>query len=237
MPSPTALTGITCLSFDVGGTLLHPFPGVGEVYSEVLARHGIAIQPSALNAGFKKAFTTTPKASPGQISEASERIFWRTVVDQTAGPYLRPGCFVSETAFEELYEAFATARRWRVSEGAEEALRKLKARGLRLAILTNSDKRFGRVLEEIGLAGLFDAIVYSSVCGFEKPHPQAFAAVFEALGAAPEQVLHIGDSATQDADGALLAGAQALLYLPELSADPRGHGSFRKFSELPGLIG
>ena len=93
------------------------------------------------------------------------------------------------------------------------------------------------MLEEIGLAEVFDAIVYSSVCGYEKPHPQAFAAVFQALAAAPEQVLHIGDSATQDADGALMAGAHAMLYLPDRASEAHGHAFFRQFQELPGLLG
>ncbi len=237
MPSPSDFAGVTCLCFDVGGTLLHPHPGVGEVYSEVLARHGMAIQPAALNAGFRKAFSTTPKAAPGKISEESERVFWRAVVDTTVGPYLRHGSFVTETAFDELYEAFATARRWSVSAGAPEALRALKARGFRLAILTNSDRRFGRVLDELGLTPLFESIVFSSVCGYEKPHAQAFAAVFQALKIEPEHVLHIGDSPTQDADGALLSGAHSLLYLPDPASDPRGHPCFRAFGELPGLLG
>ncbi len=41
---------IRAVTFDVGGTLIEPWPSVGHVYAEVAARHGVAaIDVATLN--------------------------------------------------------------------------------------------------------------------------------------------------------------------------------------------
>jgi hypothetical protein len=42
-----ALSGIRAVTFDVGGTLIEPWPSVGRVYAEVAARHGVEVAAEA----------------------------------------------------------------------------------------------------------------------------------------------------------------------------------------------
>jgi putative hydrolase of the HAD superfamily len=95
--------------------------------------------------------------------------------------------------------------------GALEALRGL---GLRLAVVSNSNGTVARLLEGLGLARWLDAIVDSTIVGFEKPDPRIFHHAAAALGVAPAETVHVGDLYSIDVLGARAAGARAILLDP-----------------------
>jgi putative hydrolase of the HAD superfamily len=66
-----------------------------------------------------------------------------------------------------------------------------------------------RILAEQGLAAHLDAVVISEDVGHRKPRAEIFAAVAEALGAAPHEILHAGDSLSADVAGAAAAGMRS----------------------------
>src|SRR5436305_14139793 len=50
---------IKAITFDVGGTLIEPWPSVGHVYAEVASRHELnGISPESLNRKFAAAWRT-----------------------------------------------------------------------------------------------------------------------------------------------------------------------------------
>lgn len=65
-------------------------------------------------------------------------------------------------------------------------------------------------LEAIGLAHLFQARITAVGQGVAKPDRRIFDAAAQAVGAAPHQVLHVGDDAHLDVLGALQADMQAV---------------------------
>lgn len=87
----------------------------------------------------------------------------------------------------------------------------LRARGIHVAVLSNSEGRLAELLAEIGIADRFAAIIDSGRVGIEKPDPRIFAHALEALGARGPGV-HIGDSWSADIAGALGAGWRAIWY-------------------------
>jgi len=92
-----------------------------------------------------------------------------------------------------------------VLPGVEDALARLRALGLELAVVGNWDYRLPEHLERLELAGHFTAIVTSAATGAAKPDPRPFLATLEQLGVAPERALHVGDSPA-DEEGARAAG-------------------------------
>jgi HAD superfamily hydrolase (TIGR01509 family) len=94
-----------------------------------------------------------------------------------------------------------------VLPGVEEALTRLRALGLELAVVGNWDCRLPEHLERLGLAAHFTAIVTSAGAGAAKPDPRPFLAALEQLGVAPDRALHVGDAAA-DEEGARAAGMQ-----------------------------
>jgi putative hydrolase of the HAD superfamily len=96
--------------------------------------------------------------------------------------------------------------------GAGDALEWLAPR-VRLGLVTDGDPGIQRSkLEALGVAGAFDAIVFSDELGRErrKPHPAPFLAALDALGADPDATAFVGDRPDKDTEGALGAGLLAV---------------------------
>jgi FMN phosphatase YigB (HAD superfamily) len=109
---------------------------------------------------------------------------------------LVPGDFVG---------AFMGSIVFRPAGGAVEAVGVLRARELKLAVVSNWDCSLPERLETLGLLGLFDAVVTSAEAGVPKPDPGPFQLALERLGTAPARALHIGDEPS-DEQGAGAAG-------------------------------
>jgi FMN phosphatase YigB (HAD superfamily) len=58
-----------------------------------------------------------------------------------------------------------------VGPGVVEALSALRARAVRMIVVSNSDGRLGDLLRDAGLAGFFELLVDSADAGVEKPDP------------------------------------------------------------------
>jgi putative hydrolase of the HAD superfamily len=98
-----------------------------------------------------------------------------------------------------------------VQERTHESLTRLRAAGLRLGIVSNSDGRVEQALAAAGLRDYFDVVIDSSLVGIEKPDPGIFLAALDALGVAPEEALYVGDLYEVDVLGARAAGMEAVL--------------------------
>ena len=86
-----------------------------------------------------------------------------------------------------------------------------RARGLRLAVVSNWDVSLSRVLAAHGLDGLVDESYASLVVGAEKPDPTMLRLAMASAGVTPEETLHVGDDATDDLGAATNAGVRGLL--------------------------
>jgi putative hydrolase of the HAD superfamily len=92
--------------------------------------------------------------------------------------------------------------------------RELRARGARVAVLSNSEGRLAELLVEIGISDAFEVIVDSGRIGIDKPDPRIFAHALAALGASggERHAVHVGDSWSADVLGAINAGWRAVWY-------------------------
>ncbi|HJR16770.1 MAG TPA: HAD-IA family hydrolase, partial [Gemmatimonadales bacterium] len=68
-----------------------------------------------------------------------------------------------------------------VQHRTHAALDRLKAAGLQLGIVSNSDGRVEQALTAAGLRQYFDVVIDSSLVGIEKPDPAIFRAALDAL--------------------------------------------------------
>jgi putative hydrolase of the HAD superfamily len=219
------LQEIRAITFDVGGTLLKPWPSVGDVYAEVAARHGRLLQPAALNQRFHRAWRARK-----QFQHSRDE--WAALVDETfAGLLERPP---SETFFPELYDRFAEPEAWRIFDDVEPALDALAACGFTLGIISNWDERLRPLLAKFDLTKYFDAIIVSCEVGFPKPSPVIFEHASKKMGVAPGCILHVGDSDEHDAQGALGAGYQTRLL--ERADREATTGQIKSLAELESLF-
>ena len=98
-----------------------------------------------------------------------------------------------------------------VYPGVVEGLTALRARGLRLACLTNKPTSFARpLLADKGLDGFFEFVFGGDAFEHKKPDPLPLWKTCEALGTVPARTLMIGDS-SNDARAARAAGCPVML--------------------------
>jgi phosphoglycolate phosphatase len=98
-----------------------------------------------------------------------------------------------------------------VYPGVIEGLQAMRARGLKLACLTNKPTDFARpLLRSKGLDGFFDAVFGGDAFARKKPDPLPLLKTCEALGSAPGRTLMVGDS-SNDAAAARAAGCPVVL--------------------------
>lgn len=87
-----------------------------------------------------------------------------------------------------------SADKTRAYPGMPQALSRLKAAGVRMAVLTNKPHEAAGPVVERYYPGVFDAVQGAVVGAPLKPDPTALLALMEKLGAAKDQALFVGDS-------------------------------------------
>jgi putative hydrolase of the HAD superfamily len=207
--APRFPSRIRAVSFDVGGTLIGPWPSVGHVYLEI-ARHYddfAALDPAEVNARFVQAWQDR-----GPAFDYSRSAWYQLVAQTLAG---QRGVAGNPHFFDHLYHHFAGPAPWRVWNDVRPTLARLKASGFRLLAVSNWDDRLRPLLGALDLAACFDVIVVSGELGVHKPDPRIFAQASRLAGVPPAALVHVGDSATEDVGGAREAGWHAVHLVRE----------------------
>ena len=204
---------LAAVTLDATGTLI-ACPAMGDLYSEVLARHGVAVSAADVRRVFpvvwKELDCLTPAGRDRFTSFAGgSRGFWARLLDRL--------CELLETgapgpfAAAELYHRFARPDAWVVFPDVLPALDAMRGLGLRLAVISNFDERLPGLLEALDLKRRFDLVLPSSQIGVAKPSPRIFRHVLDQLGVDPRAALHVGDAKIEDVEGAEAAGMEAVL--------------------------
>ena len=118
-------------------------------------------------------------------------------------------------------------------EGAEETLRALHARGIRIgACSDNTAELQFKKLRVLGLGKYMDFVVTSAEAGIEKPDPKIFERALQKAQCAPEECLFVGDVYAKDVLGPEKAGMRALWFNNKGKPSVEGVAEIRAFSEI-----
>jgi HAD superfamily hydrolase (TIGR01509 family) len=147
----------------------------------------------------------------------------RAVYDRLVGrlPDLEP-----ELA-RALYETMLDT--WLPYQDTLPVLTALRARGLKLGLVSNAGVDVRQVVARAGLAPLLDAVVVSHEIGAVKPHAPIFERALAALGVPAERALMVGDSPRDDV-GAAFLGVRTLIL-------PRTAGMVHGLDAVVRLVG
>jgi putative hydrolase of the HAD superfamily len=113
------------------------------------------------------------------------------------------------SAATEMEGAWAHAHHFELYEDALPALDALRAKGLRIGLLSNSARDLDEFVVHHRLT--VDAVLTSRAHGKTKPHETIFRRMLELLDVAPAEALMVGDTVEDDVEGALAVGMQAVL--------------------------
>lgn len=124
------------------------------------------------------------------------------------------------------------SRVYHVYDDVFPCLEALKAKGLRMAVISNWDYTLIPTMVRFGLADYFEVIVPSLVFGVEKPDVRIFEHTLNLLGLEAGAVMHVGDDPMADFHGARSAGMEAMI-IDRGCAQPSSH----VISDLRDLVG
>jgi putative hydrolase of the HAD superfamily len=106
---------------------------------------------------------------------------------------------------------------------APEILKRFKDQGKLVGLICNTGMTPGTAirnfLEQEGVAGYFDTMVFSDELRIRKPDPKIFHSVAQKFNVSPNNIVHIGDNLRLDIWGAKNAGCKAIHFSSEVGRD------------------
>ncbi|MCW5891533.1 MAG: HAD family hydrolase [bacterium] len=206
-------TDLDTIFLDAGNTLVGMDPMVVTAH---LRSEGIVAAPEAFvraEAAARPALSSWLMAGTSSEARATMAFFVARILERLGVADVsleRAGALVAG-----LRARVPTERLWsRVLPGVPAALAALRAAGLGLVVVSNSDGTVEQALARVGLRDLVDAVVDSAVVGMEKPAPGIFAHALALVGGCAARTLHVGDLYAVDVVGARGLGLHAVLLDP-----------------------
>lgn len=185
MPSPSATADV--LIFDLDGTLIDSAHDIAAAVNEYLASKGWPEQDPTFVEGF---IGNGPRRLLLDLLKAVDLPHDDATVDEAVPAYIAN------------YER-SPARHTRFYAHVEEDLRALCDAGFRLGLCTNKPHALTlKVLDLLGIAPLFEAVVGADAAPACKPDPTHLLAVCERMDVAPARVAYVGDTAVDQATAA-----------------------------------
>jgi putative hydrolase of the HAD superfamily len=231
------MTGSTrAVFFDVDFTLIYPGPAFqGEGYREFAARHGLRIDPARFGAAVLSASHILDRAQDNIYSDQIFIDYTAHIIEQMGGR----GPEVTACA-REIYREWAACQHFLLYEDVPAGLKALAERNIRIGLISNSHRCLESFQSHFELEGLIDVAISSSQHGYMKPHPSIFEAALKLAGVEAAESVMVGDSLSQDIEGARQAGMRGVLVRrSETISTPVDHGEvpvIRSLTELPDLL-
>ncbi|XP_077161447.1 haloacid dehalogenase-like hydrolase domain-containing protein 3 [Paroedura picta] len=188
------------LTWDVKDTLLRLRIPVGESYAAEARTHGLQVEAEALNQAFRQAYKAQEQCFPnyGLDRGLSSKQWWLGVVRKT---FQLSGVHEDKVILpiaEKLYCDYCTKHNWELLPGAIEALQWCQQLGIRMAVISNFDRRLSEILAQCNLQQHFEFVLSSENVGFAKPDKRIFLEALRISKVPPPLAAHIGDSYTND---------------------------------------
>ena len=231
--------GPQAVFFDVGNTLVYPYPSVSHVCEEILR-----------DAGYTRDLDAIESLMPlvDQYYEDRYRdddAFW-TSEEETSGVWVGMYSLLCrrlgiEDRAEELamavYDAFGSAERWRAWDDVRPAFERLRDRGVPVGVISNWDRRLPGLLDGLGFADVVQVVISSAEVGLRKPDPRIFELACARLGVDAARSMHVGDHVYADVLGARAAGlAPVLIDRPGLTPTQTGVPMIRTLDDLDRVL-
>lgn len=192
--------------FDVDFTLIYPGPMFqGSGYRDFCAQYGVAVDPGAFDRAVAAA-SVLLDARGGIYDPQVFITYTRRIIEEMGGA--GPGV---DAAARDIYDEWAGCHHFAMYDDVPDVLRSLHASGLKIGLISNTQRCLSSFQRHFELEGLFAVTLSSSDHGFMKPHPSIFEAALRAAGARPEEGMMVGDSLPHDIEGARRAGMRAVL--------------------------
>jgi HAD superfamily hydrolase (TIGR01662 family) len=197
---------VSAVFFDVDFTLIYPGPTFqGTGYRDFCAAHGVAVDPDAFDAAVLAASSLL--APTGDVYDAEIFIQYTSRIIEGMGGR-GPGV---DRAAREIYDQWSACHHFEMYEDVPEVLRALHAAGVKIGLISNTQRSLTAFESHFELDGLFAVAISSFDHGYMKPHPSIFESALKQVSARPHEAVMVGDSLAHDIEGARKLGMRAVL--------------------------
>jgi putative hydrolase of the HAD superfamily len=190
--------------FDVDFTIARPGPDLGpEGYRRLGERYGLELDPSSYDDARRAALADLRRHPELDHDEEIWVLFTQRIVEGMGGVGDTYGCAA------EMTRAWEHAHHFDLFDDVLPTLAALRARGLKLGLLSNTARDLDAFVAHHRLA--VDAVLTSRVHGKTKPHEAIFRRMLELLDVAAAEAAMVGDTLEDDVEGARAVGMRAVL--------------------------
>lgn len=192
---------IAAVIFDFFGTLTPSTPS--RVWDEHAARSAapLGIAAPAWRAALNASFAERVTGRLGDLPATFRALARRTGVDP-GDEALAAACAARMAAQRELFV---------FRPDALDVLAEVRARGLRLGVLSDCTVELAETWPELPVSALVHARVLSCEAGRRKPDPALFRMIAAELGVSPPDCLYVGDGGGYELTGASGCGMRAVM--------------------------
>jgi HAD superfamily hydrolase (TIGR01549 family) len=213
--APPVAAPLRAVLFDWGDTLFHA-PHAPEVIVSFARSSGVDVSLPQARRMWDEVWAVgkTPEeiAKGRDLSmEAHERV-WSDLFSRF--DRVVPG--LSRAVYERVMDPHS----WVPYADTRSTLESVRARGLKVGVVSNVPADLRPVFAKHRLDGLVNSYTHSFEVGAEKPDPAIFLAAARSLGTAPGETLMVGDHEVDR--GAERAGMRAFILPTEFAGDVRG---------------
>ena len=238
---------LEAIFFDAGNTLLAPYPTVGTTIAQVVSAYGYDYPPEVYDEHMPAFYDYYARVYEQDDSFWSEQ-------DRQQKMWIDGYSLVLERAHipskeitpivNDIYNAFDDPDAWKLFPGVEKTFAELKARSLKIGIISNWGRGLDELLAGLGLAPYIDAVIASAEIGLHKPQPEIFKHALSLLDVTPEHSMHVGDHIIADVEGAhrfgitpvLISHEDKTLFDPTTRSYAEGVACIQELDEVLSLV-
>jgi len=208
---------VRAVFFDVGWTLSYPQRSLWDCFAQVIREEGIETSSGEVEQTAHSMIASRREQAIQEFldgaeypdsDEAFEAIFL------AMGHVMFKMCGLEgdhDARTRDVLERFWLLENWAVYPDVIDAIERLRARKIRIGILSNATSDLVGFLEEIGLSKHFDFTIVSAIAGTKKPDRRIFELALEQAGVDASNAAHVGDMYLEDILGARNVGVRPFL--------------------------
>ncbi len=211
------MQAIRAISLDVGWTLAYPRASMWEIFADLCAAAGAPTTAAACEQLVRMLWSSGQEYAEQQFHAGAR---YSDSDEEFAGLFGQMGRLIfsqmgvadgHDERMRQFLQLFWNETNWTVFPEVPEVLAALRARGVRLGVLSNAPSNLPSFLDRLGISPYLDFRVVSAIEGVKKPDRRIFTVALSRAAVQPEAMLHVGDMYLEDIVGGRAAGLNTLL--------------------------
>lgn len=225
---------LSAIFIDAGNTLLYEKPSRFEIYAEEARARQFPLDAAAMRQLMIRAHRELPRQIGGAYRYSDP--WFAAYIERIFHGYLGLPREELQPLSDRLFGRFSDPATFATYPDGLELLDDLRARGLKIGIISNWSARLPGILDRIGIARRVDFVLCSAIERVEKPDPAMFERALRLAGVRAEAALHAGDDLVKDVLAAQRVGIRSVLVDHAGEGDAVHAPRVRNLSELHDLI-